>query len=94
MTKRRLLLIHWKPDEATARVSRLRDAGYSIDASPVDRDSLKVLRRDPPSAVVIDLSQTVVRKLGLDSGLVDHKVCSIDATWYGLLFAKRKPARA
>lgn len=42
------------------------------------------------SGVVSDLSQTVVRRTGLDSGLVDFKICSIDATWSGLRFSQRK----
>jgi hypothetical protein len=41
------------------------------------------------SGVKSDLSQTVVRKLGLDAGWVDYKICAIDATWSGLLFARR-----
>jgi len=41
------------------------------------------------SGVVSDLSQTVVRKSGLDAGLVDFKICSIDKTWSGLRFTKR-----
>jgi hypothetical protein len=42
------------------------------------------------SGVVSDLTQQIVRETGLDAGLVDYKVCSIDATWSGLLFTKRK----
>ncbi len=42
------------------------------------------------SGVVSDLSQAVVRKTGLDSGLVDFKICSIDATWSGLRFSLRE----
>ncbi len=41
------------------------------------------------SGVVSDLSQTIVRKTGLDSGLVDFKICSIDKTWSGLRFSLR-----
>lgn len=41
------------------------------------------------SATSSDLSQTVVRKIGLDAGLVDYKVCSIDKTWSGLKFKVR-----
>jgi hypothetical protein len=41
------------------------------------------------SDIKSDLSQTVVRKVGLHSGLVDYKVCSIDKTWSGLKFAVR-----
>lgn len=42
------------------------------------------------SGVASDLSQTVVRKVGLASGLVDFKICSLDATWSGLRFSQRK----
>jgi hypothetical protein len=41
------------------------------------------------SGVASDLTQAVVRKKGLSSGLVDYKVCSIDKTWSGLKFALR-----
>lgn len=43
------------------------------------------------SGVKSDLTQPVVRKIGLASGLVDYKVCAIDATWSGLRFTVRKP---
>ena len=46
------------------------------------------------SGVATDLSQVVVRKVGLASGLVDYKVCSIDATWTGLRFTRRKSKSA
>jgi len=42
------------------------------------------------SGIASDLSQTVVRKTGLDSGLVDFKICSVDATWSGLRFSRRE----
>ena len=42
------------------------------------------------SGVKSDLSQAIVRKVGLAAGLVDFKVCSIDKTWSGLRFTKRK----
>jgi hypothetical protein len=42
------------------------------------------------SGVESDLSQTVVRKTGLDAGLVDYKICSVDKTWSGLRFSQRK----
>jgi hypothetical protein len=37
-----------------------------------------------------DLTQAEVRRIGLASGLVDYKVCSVDQTWTGLKFTKRK----
>jgi CheY-like chemotaxis protein len=42
------------------------------------------------SGVASDMTETVVRETGLASGLVDYKICAIDATWSGLKFAKRK----
>ena len=42
------------------------------------------------SGVVSDLSQTVVREVGLASGMVDFKISSFDETWSGLRFAHRK----
>ena len=45
------------------------------------------------SGVQTDLSGNVVRKVGLESGLVDYKICAIDDTWSGLKFARRKAAR-
>lgn len=43
------------------------------------------------SGVPTDLTPDIVRGTGLDSGLVDYKVCAIDATYTGLRFARRKP---
>jgi CheY-like chemotaxis protein len=37
-----------------------------------------------------DLTQPVVRRAGLDRGLVDYKVVSVDDTWTGLKFRPRK----
>jgi len=42
------------------------------------------------SGVATDLTQQGVRETGLAAGLVDYKVCAVDATWSGLLFARRK----
>jgi hypothetical protein len=41
------------------------------------------------SGVATDLGDGTVRELGLASGLVDNKVCAIDATWSGLRFVYR-----
>lgn len=37
-----------------------------------------------------DLSQQIVRELGLGSGLVDYKIAAIDETWSGLRFTRRR----
>jgi hypothetical protein len=42
------------------------------------------------SGVESDLSEKEVQKVGLDAGLVDYKVCSIDEIWSGLKFTHRK----
>lgn len=39
--------------------------------------------------VKTDLDGNVVRRTGLEAGLVDVKVCAIDATWSGLKFVFR-----
>jgi hypothetical protein len=45
------------------------------------------------SGVVSDLSDVVVRGIGLKLGLVDIKVCAVDAIWSGLKFVLPKKAR-
>lgn len=42
------------------------------------------------SGVESDLTQPVVRRAGLDRGLVDYKVVSVDETWTGLRFRPRR----
>ena len=41
------------------------------------------------SGVDTDLTETVVRELGLAAGLVDNKVCAIEQVWSGLRFVYR-----
>jgi hypothetical protein len=41
------------------------------------------------SGVATDLDENLVREIGLAEGLVDNKVCAIDATWSGLRFVLR-----
>jgi hypothetical protein len=36
-----------------------------------------------------DLTENIVRELGLGQGVVDVKVCAIDDTWSGLAFVRR-----
>ena len=42
------------------------------------------------STLKSDLDGNIVRETGLGAGWVDFKVCSIDATWSGLAFKRRK----
>jgi len=41
------------------------------------------------SAIETDLSESLVREIGLDNRLVDVKIASIDETWSGLKFVRR-----
>ena len=41
------------------------------------------------SGYATDLDENIVRDFGLVAGLVDNKVCAIDATWSGLRFVVR-----
>ena len=43
--------------------------------------------------VPTDMSDTVVREVALPTGLVDNKVCAIDATWSALRLVIRKELR-
>jgi hypothetical protein len=48
------------------------------------------------SGVATDMTEDVVRKHALPRGLVDNKVCAIDATWSGLRLVvrvERRPPR-
>ena len=46
------------------------------------------------SGVATDLSFDRVQRVGLDSGLVDVKICAIDEVWSGLKFVIRLKDRA
>lgn len=45
------------------------------------------------SGMARDLGEGEVRARGLEAGLVDYKICAVDATWSGLKFARRAVAR-
>jgi len=51
--------------------------------------SLWIAWQKKASGTGSDLTQAAVRRKGLDSGLVDYKICSIDDSWSGLRFARR-----
>lgn len=41
------------------------------------------------SGVVTDLTENTVRRIGLDAGLVDVKICAVNDVWSGLKFVYR-----
>lgn len=45
------------------------------------------------SKIETDISESDVRRLGLDLGLVDVKICAVDEDWSGLKFMYRKEDR-
>jgi hypothetical protein len=45
------------------------------------------------SNVPTDITEDVLREVALPTGLVDNKVCAIDATWSGLRLVIRKDQR-
>lgn len=45
------------------------------------------------SGIATDMTEDVVREVALPRGLVDNKVCAIDATWSGLRLVWRKELR-
>jgi hypothetical protein len=54
-----------------------------------ERGRLWVCWPKKSSGVATDLDENLVRELGLASGIVDVKVCAVDATWSGLCFMSR-----
>ena len=41
------------------------------------------------SNIITDLSENIIREVGLKFGVVDVKVCAVDENWSGLKFVKR-----
>ncbi len=54
-----------------------------------DRGGLWIAWPKKSSGVETELSDAVVRELGLATGLVDNKVCAISTIWSGLRFVRR-----
>ena len=59
-------------------------------ASRADFKSLWMIWPKKTSKLASDLTQQIIRETGLSHGLVDYKICSLNDTWTGLCFAKRK----
>jgi hypothetical protein len=81
---------------ATAR-DALECSFLSLAAALAPAGGLWVIWPKHASGVPTDLSDDVVREVGLASGLVDNKVCAVDEVWSGLRFGVRvadRPERA
>ena len=66
------------------------DRGMKRMAAAANHGPMWIVWPKKASGVTTDLSQQDVRETGLAAGLVDYKICAIDATWSGLLFRRRK----
>lgn len=72
-----------------ARSSRELHA-HLLSLGVVARQTVWLLWPKKASSVKTDLDGNVVRTTGLAAGWVDFKICSVDATWSGLAFKRRK----
>lgn len=72
------------------RSSRELLAQLALLRETVDRQTLWLLWPKKASGVKSNLDGNVVRTTGLSTGFVDFKVCSVDDTWSGLAFKKRR----
>lgn len=82
----------WFVKSVAAYTKRIPDA-----VAWAEEGGLWVVWPKQTSPLAGDLTQNGVRRLGLEAGLVDYKICAVDADWSGLRFAPRKlrkPPRA
>jgi hypothetical protein len=73
----------------TDSADALRARFDALAASLVPAGMLWVAWPKQASKVPTDLTEDVVRRIALERGMVDVKVCAIDATWSGLAFVRR-----
>jgi hypothetical protein len=67
----------------------LEEVGF-ISARLPDGSSIWIIHPKQTSRYKVDFNQNDVREAGLAVGLVDYKVCAVDADWSGLKFALKK----
>ncbi|MBI3708801.1 MAG: DUF3052 family protein [Proteobacteria bacterium] len=73
-------VIHLFADQAATLRRSLPTARKAIDPAGM----IWVSWPKQASGVATDVTEDVVRKLAIAAGLVDVKVCAVDATWSGL----------
>jgi hypothetical protein len=69
--------------------AELQRSFAAVAARLVPNGGLWVAWPKRASGASTDLTENVAREIGLRAGLVDNKVCAIDATWSGLRFVYR-----
>ena len=71
--------------------SRLKaEFGKAMKLMPADGGMLWVAWPKKAAKMETDLDENLIRDFGLAAGVVDTKVCAIDATWSGLRFNRRR----
>jgi hypothetical protein len=93
------------PEEATVHRGEISDAdvtlwfvrsqsdfesGLPVRAAAIDSDRLWICWPKKTSGIESDITQNHIRARGLETGLVDFKICAVDSTWSGLCFTRRK----
>jgi CheY-like chemotaxis protein len=71
------------------RSRRGLERGMKAMAARTGPRRLWILWPKKASGLQTDLAEAVVREAGLAAGLVDFKICAVDATWSGLAFTTR-----
>jgi hypothetical protein len=72
------------------RSARELKSGMKHAAERASRGSVWIAWPKKASGVPCNFSENDVRDTALPHGIVDYKICAIDATWSGLCFARRK----
>jgi hypothetical protein len=78
----------------TEKLANLKKAFPALAGKLVPDGMLWISWPKKASGRPTDLTEDVVRRVGLECGLVDVKVCAIDETWSGLKFVIRLKDRA
>lgn len=95
-------VVPWHRSSASSRPPNSfhrRRGGLAVDfprlaRALTDNGSLWISWPKKTSGVDTDLTEDVVRAIGLEQGLVDVKVCAVDEVWSGLKFVRRLENRA
>ena len=82
-------LVHLFTSSATELAAKLRRYRPLVEPAGV----IWVSWPKKAAKVATDVTEDVVRELALPLGLVDVKVCAVDATWSGLKLVVRKELR-
>ena len=75
---------------ATAFSKLKADFAKAMKMMPADGGMLWIAWPKKAAKADTDLDENLIRDFGLAQGVVDTKVCAIDATWSGLRFSRRR----